>query len=127
MSNGHSNPSNKVELVDRGRGMQLSTCRITVQDLVPYFQRNDSYDEIRRWIPNLTNEEIRAIEDYIRDHYDEVMEQDRRIRERIDRRTEESDADPYWKRPKEERLARLREKLAERLLARPSHDDNSRG
>ncbi len=28
-----------IEIVDRGRGPQLSTSRITVQDLVPYFQR----------------------------------------------------------------------------------------
>lgn len=27
-----------IELVNRGRGLQLSTSRVTVQDLVPYFQ-----------------------------------------------------------------------------------------
>ena len=27
----------EIQIVDRGRGLQLSTSRITVQDLVPYF------------------------------------------------------------------------------------------
>lgn len=27
-----------IQIVDRGRGLQLSTSRVTVQDLVPYFQ-----------------------------------------------------------------------------------------
>jgi hypothetical protein len=29
----------EITIVDRGRGEQLSTCRITVLDLVPYFQK----------------------------------------------------------------------------------------
>ena len=31
-----------IEIVDRGRGLQLSTSRVTVQDLVPYFQEGCS-------------------------------------------------------------------------------------
>jgi hypothetical protein len=27
-----------IELVNRGRGLHFSTSRVTVQDLVPYFQ-----------------------------------------------------------------------------------------
>ena len=42
-----------IELVDRGRGLQLSTTRITVQDLVPYFQEGCSHDEIIRWMTGL--------------------------------------------------------------------------
>jgi len=41
----------EIAIVDYGRGMQLSTKRITVQDLVPYFQGGSSYGEIIRWIP----------------------------------------------------------------------------
>ena len=26
-----------IQIIDRGRGLQLSTSRVTVQDLVPYF------------------------------------------------------------------------------------------
>ena len=51
-----------ITLVDRGRGLQLSTSRITVHDLVPYFQDGCSHDEIIRWVPSLTHEEIRIVE-----------------------------------------------------------------
>ena len=37
----------EITIVNRGRGMQLSTSRITVQDLVPYFQSGSNYAEIR--------------------------------------------------------------------------------
>ena len=36
----------EITLVDRGRGLQLSTSRITVHDLVPYLRNECSYDEI---------------------------------------------------------------------------------
>ena len=52
----------EITLVDRGRGLQLSTSRITVHDLVPYFQEGCSHDEIIRWLPSLTPEEIRVVE-----------------------------------------------------------------
>ena len=74
--------SEKIELVNRGRGLQLSTIRLTVQDLVPYFQEGCSYEEILRWIPDLTIEEIKVVETYYREHQAELDEQDRRIRER---------------------------------------------
>ncbi|HEV3003128.1 MAG TPA: DUF433 domain-containing protein [Pirellulales bacterium] len=70
-----------IEIVDRGRGMQLSTSRIAVQDLVPYFQRNCTYDEILEVMPTLTVEEIQAVEQYVRENYESVMQEDRRIRE----------------------------------------------
>jgi uncharacterized protein (DUF433 family) len=72
----------EITIVDQGRGPQLSTSRITVQDLVPYFQDGCSYEEIMRWIPTLTHDEIRVVERYIEEHREEVKEQDRRIRER---------------------------------------------
>ena len=43
-------------------------------------------EEIMEVIPVLTREEIQVIQQYVRDHYDEVMEQDRRIRERAAKR-----------------------------------------
>ena len=51
-----------VEIVDHGRGPQLSSSRITVLDLVHYFQRGASHDEITRWIPTLSHQEITLIE-----------------------------------------------------------------
>ncbi len=70
----------EIALVDRGRGLQLSTSRITVHDLVPYFHEGCSHDEIIRWIPSLTHEEIEIVERYYREHKDELDEYERRVR-----------------------------------------------
>jgi uncharacterized protein (DUF433 family) len=75
-----------IQIIDRGRGPQLSTSRVTVQDVVPMLQRNCTAEEIMAAIPALTLEEVQVIQQYVRDHYDEVMEQDRCIRERADNR-----------------------------------------
>jgi uncharacterized protein (DUF433 family) len=83
----------EITIVDRGHGPQLSTSRVTVQDLVPYFQDGCSYEEIVRWIPTLTHEEIRVIERYIEEHRQEVMEEDRRIRERNAARKKPTEAE----------------------------------
>ena len=48
----------EITLVDRGRGLQLSTSRITVHDLVPYLRNECPYDEIAPWLPSLSREEI---------------------------------------------------------------------
>src|SRR5438876_4928826 len=72
----------EIAIVDRGRGLQLSTCRITVQDLVPYFQEGCPYDEIIRWIPTLSHEEISVVERFYRENQAQIDEKDRRIRER---------------------------------------------
>src|SRR5438477_9638536 len=68
-----------IEIVDRGRGPQLSTSRITVQDLVPYFQEGCSHEEIIRWIPTLTTAEIAVAEHYYQEHKKELDEEDRII------------------------------------------------
>ena len=71
-----------IEIVDRGRGPQLSTCRITVLDLVPYFQKGKSCAEIIHWIPTLTADEIAAVERFYRGPQAEFDEKDRAARER---------------------------------------------
>lgn len=81
----------EITLVDRGRGLQLSTSRVRVQDLVPYFQEGCSYEEIVRWIPTLGREEIAVIERYYKEHKTDLDEEDRRIRERNAHRK-----DPEW-------------------------------
>ena len=60
----------EITLIDRGRGLQLSTSRITVMDLVPYFQQGCSHDEIMLWLPTLSPDEIAAVEAYYREHKD---------------------------------------------------------
>ncbi len=57
-----------IRIVDRGRGPQLSTCRITVLDLVPYFQKGRAHIEIMRWLPTLSPEEIAVVERFYLDH-----------------------------------------------------------
>src|SRR5437660_2820425 len=74
--------SKDIRIIDRGRGLQLSTSRVTVQDLVPYFQEGCSHGDITRWIPTLTHEEIAVVERYYRDHQQQLDEEDRLIRER---------------------------------------------
>jgi hypothetical protein len=105
----------EITLVDRGRGLQLSTSRITVHDLVPYFQDRCSYDEITRWLPSLTHEEIAIIERYYRQHRDELDDYESRVRahhaeqirsQRL--RFPEREGGPH------ERLAQLRQLLQQR-------------
>jgi uncharacterized protein (DUF433 family) len=72
--------SETIAIVDRGRGPQLSTSRITVQDLVPYFQAGYSHEEILRWMPALTRAEIDVVDRYYRQHQAALDEEDKRIR-----------------------------------------------
>lgn len=102
-----------IEIVDRGRGPQLSTSRVTVQDLLPYYRENASNEEIRRWMPSLSDGEIAALKDYIRDHFDEVVQTERAVKAHHDRQRADQ---PAWTRahddlPLEERKAMLRQRL----------------
>ncbi len=109
------------EIFDRGRGLQLSTSRVTVQDLVPYFQRGESYEEIMRWIPILTREEIAVVDRYYREHQRELDEHDRCIRARTEERARQQR--PRFPEPEgtpEERLTRLKQRHQERNGARTS-------
>jgi hypothetical protein len=105
-----------LQIVDHGRGPQLSTCRITVQDLLPYYRERASNDEIRRWIPSLSDDEIALLRDYIRDHFEEVIQNETDIKAYHDRMRAEQ---PEWTRANDalsldERRALMRKKLGER-------------
>jgi uncharacterized protein (DUF433 family) len=105
----------KITLVDRGRGLQLSTSRITVHDLVPYFQDGCTYDEITRWLPSLTHEEIAVIEDYYRQHRDELDEHEHRVRaHRAEQIRSQRLRFPARGGDRNERLAQLRQLLQQR-------------
>jgi uncharacterized protein (DUF433 family) len=104
-----------IKIVDRGRGPQLSTCRITVLDLAPYFQKGRSHEEIIRWIPTLTREEIAAVERYYLDHKEEFDEMDRRARQRREEQIRLQRLKfPELNGTEEERMARLRGLLEKR-------------
>src|SRR5262249_30279453 len=105
-----------IKIVDRGRGPQLSTSRITVQDLLPYYREGAANEEIRRWIPSLADEEIAVLSDYIRRHYEEVLQTEKEIKAYHDRMRAEQ---PAWTRANdqlslEDRKTLLRERLAQR-------------
>lgn len=101
-----------VSLIDRGRGPQLPHNRITVHDLVPYFQDGCSHEEIVRWLPSLTCDEVAIFEQYYREHRDELDDHERHVRER---RAEQIRLQrlrfPEPEGPPAERLERLRELL----------------
>src|SRR5260370_32823940 len=98
-----------ILLVERGGGLTLATSRITVQDLVPYFQEGCSNEEIIRWIPTLTAEEIAVVERYYREHQAELDEDDRLIGDRTAERVRQQRLRfPEFEGTPEERLARLR-------------------
>jgi len=106
----------EVTLVDRGRGLQLSNNRITVADLVPYFRRDVSYDEIIRWIPSLSHADIALIEGYYRQHKEELDERDRKIDEyREEQARLQRLRFPGVQGTPEERRAQLWKKLQDKL------------
>ena len=99
-----------IKIIKGGRGLQLSTSRVTVQDLLPYFQEGCSYEEIIRWIPSLAAEEIAVVEQYYLDHKGEMDAQDRRIREHNCQRKNPDWVEKIVAESRAERLAML-EKL----------------
>lgn len=109
-----------IAILDIGRGLQLSTSRVTVQDLVPYFQDGCTYAEIIRWIPTLTQEEIAVVERYYREHQPELDERDRQIRERAATRKNPEWVEKIAAESRAERIALL-ERLAEGKTNGPIH------
>jgi uncharacterized protein (DUF433 family) len=105
----------EITLVDRGRGLQLSTSRITVADLVPYFRRGSSYLEIMHGIPSLTQAEIAVVEAYYHEHREELDERDRKVDEYREEQTRlQRLRFPVFEGTQEERMARLRKLLTHR-------------
>jgi uncharacterized protein (DUF433 family) len=116
----------EITLVDRGRGLQLSTSRITVHDMVPYFQEGCSHDEIVRWLPSLTHEEIGVVERYYRQHKDELDEYERRVRTyRAEQIRLQRLRVPEREGSRDERLAQLRQLLQQRR--RETNGEGTRG
>ena len=109
-----------VEIIDVGRGPQLSTCRITVLDLVRYFRQGSSRAEILRWIPTLSEQEIAAVERYYLDHRHDLDELDDRA---VARREEQVRLQrlrfPELNGTRDENLARLKRLLDHRASSTP--------
>lgn len=98
----------EITIVDRGRGPQLSTSRITVQDLLPYFQLGYTHDRIiREVMPSLSMAEIEVAERYVEEHRPEVLEEDRRIRQWNATRKNLPEVEESLRLAREQRLAWL--------------------
>ncbi|HVA50545.1 MAG TPA: hypothetical protein VNH11_29640 [Pirellulales bacterium] len=114
----------EITIVDRGRGPQLSTSRITVQDVVPYLQLKCGYDEILRIMPSLSVDEIKAIQCYVKENYDEVMAEDRRIRDVNATRRNPPHVEELRRRTQEKWPA-IQERLRQRLTEVANGDGHS--
>jgi uncharacterized protein (DUF433 family) len=115
-----------IQIVDLGRGPQLSSSRITVQDLLPYYRDGAPNEEIRHWIPSLTDDEIAVLKNYIRDHNEEVLQTEKEIKAYHDRMRA---AQPAWTRANDnlsidERRALLRKKITQRKAEQNGADDS---
>jgi len=73
-----------VEIIDRGRGPELSTVRITVYDIIPYLEGGDGPNMIAVTL-NISTRQVLALMEYIENHKEEVMEVHREIEERFAR------------------------------------------
>jgi uncharacterized protein (DUF433 family) len=110
--------NNGIQIVDRGRGPQLSTSRITVQDLVPYLQQNYTHEQILQMMPVLTKPEIEVIERYIQDNYEAVMAQDRLIQERNAARRKPADVEEKDRMERQQRLEAARQLIRQKKQER---------
>jgi hypothetical protein len=110
-----------VQIVERGRGPQLATSRITVLDVFYYLHRGYEFDFIQRAMPSLSRAEFDAIIAYIKDHHDELTEKDQQAEDFHRRGMEAQHARGGIFTPCDEdlttaeRVARLKEKLRQKL------------
>ncbi len=110
-----------IEIIDRGRGPQLSTTRITVLDVFYWIHRGHGWEEIADLLPTLCRKEIDVVKEYVGKHHEELVEADLRAEEYKEKRIAEQRArggifagiDESI--PREQRIARLREKLRKRI------------
>lgn len=105
-----------VRIVDIGRGPQIEGHRLTVMDVFYYLHRGRDFEFIHRAMPSLTREEFYAVVEYVKEHHDELVEEDLQVEERIKQGIAEQKAKGLYHEidssiPLEERIARLKEKM----------------
>ncbi len=74
-----------IQIVDHGRGPQLSTTRITVLDVFYYLHRGYDFDAIHDIMPTLSRAEFDVVLAYVKLHHEELVDKDRRAEEFIQR------------------------------------------
>jgi uncharacterized protein (DUF433 family) len=110
----------EVKIIDRGRGPELSTIRITVYDIIPYMQRGYSPAGIADAF-GISLAQVEALLRYIEEHKEEVMEENRKIEERIARGNP-----PEIEEKRKQSHARMLA-LREELLRRRSREQSNEG
>jgi uncharacterized protein (DUF433 family) len=114
----------KVRIVDFGRGPQIEGHRLTVMDIFYYLHRGYDFDFIHRAMPSLTREQFDAVVDYVNAHHNELEEKDRRVEEFHKRGREAQQArggifaETEENLTTEQRLNRLKEKMAQKASER---------
>src|SRR2546430_877323 len=109
-----------VQIIDIGRGPQLSTSRITVLDIFYYLHRGHDFDFIRQAMPKLSRDEFDLVVDYVKEHHQALVEEDRQAEEFIQRGIEEQKAKGLYREidesfPLKERVARLKKKMHDQI------------
>lgn len=102
--------SHEAIIVDEGHGPQVAGTRITVQDVLPYLQAGHAPIEIADAML-LTAEEIAAVQRYIDEHREQVLEDDRRIRERNATRRNPAEVQEILRQARQERQAKMDQRL----------------
>jgi hypothetical protein len=104
-----------IQIIDKGRGPQLSTTRITVLDVFYYLHRGHDYEYVCHAMPTLSRQEFDVVVEYVNAHHDELVEMDRKAEEFIEKGVEAQRArggtfaDSDAGLTTEQRVARLRE------------------
>jgi uncharacterized protein (DUF433 family) len=73
-----------IRIIDRGRGPELDHIRITVFDILPYLQSGWHPTSVAA-VFGISTAEVDALVQYIHEHEPEVLAENQKIVERIDR------------------------------------------
>lgn len=109
-----------AQIIDIGRGPQLSTSRITVLDIFYYLHRGHDFEFVHEAMPRVSREEFDLVLEYVKQHHAELVEEDRQAEEFIRRGIEEQKAKGLYREidesiPLEERIAALKKKVRDRI------------
>jgi uncharacterized protein (DUF433 family) len=108
-----------VRIVDIGRGPQIEGHRLTVMDVFYYLHRGHDFEFIHRAMPSLTCEQFNAVVEFVKEHHDELVEEDRYVEEQIKQGIAQQKAKGLYREidrtvPREQRIEQMREKLRRR-------------
>jgi hypothetical protein len=110
-----------IQIIDHGRGPQLSTTRITVLDVFYYLHRDHDFSVIQQVMPTLSREEFDVVVEYVNGHRDELVEEDSKAEEFIRQGVEAQRArggifaGPNENFTPEQRVARLKDILRQKM------------